>query len=414
MMADPLNYPRLRAPIDIRLERIEEQEVLVISCPLGIAERPLILISAVAPLLSCFEGRLSVREITEKFAPFGVREDQIIELINLLDSHLFMTSPRFFAAQKQAQEDFHNSPVRKSAIGGGGGEALAAELDAKIGKCLAECEKHECPPGDLIGLVSPHIDYHRGSKSYSAAYSSLSGTENSLYIMLGTGHQYSRHLFHLTLKDFETPLGIVRSDQAFVKDLAARYGWERSFADEMLHKREHSLEIQLPFLQKRESAPCIVPILVGSFHQMLLVEQNPSQFDVYEAFLSALAECTREAARSGRQVRVIAAVDFAHVGSHFGDPVRMTPEFLQSISARDRQLICCIAGQDKEALFSHMVEDQDARRVCGFPSLYTFIDLFDRLGVKYQSALFSYEQAVDWENDRCVTFAAMGCFSPHA
>jgi len=409
-MADPLNYPKLRSPLDVRLERLEDQEVLILSCPLGISEQPLFLVSAVVPLISCFEGKLSIREIAERFAEYGIQEGQIRELIELLDSHLFMASPRFFAAQKQVEEDFLNSKVRQSALAGSGYAQDSLGLDTEIGEYLEASPAVSPLREDLVGLISPHIDYRRGARAYAAAYSNLLPVDNALYIMLGTGHQYSRHLFHLTLKDFETPLGTVVCDELFVNDLAAKYGWERSFADEMLHKREHSLELQLPFLQKRQGNLEIVPILVGSFYQMLLVEQTPDRFDFYEEFVSTLSEGIRKAMLNGRKVRIIAAVDFAHVGSHFGDPVRMTPEFLQTIEARDRELIDCVVRQDKGALFSHIAEDEDARRVCGFPSLYTFIDLFDRIGVRYEPAVYSYEQAVDWQNDRCVTFAGMGFY----
>ena len=411
-MSDPLNYPKLRWPIDLRLERIEDQEVLIITCPLGISENPLVLISAAAPIISCFEGNLSVDEITEKFREFGLQREHVVQIVNLLDENLFMASPRFFSAQNQIEEDFRNSSLRKSALGSTGYAGTREDLASEIERYLVQNRVQvDVPGGSLAGLVAPHRDYRRGSRVYGAAYNFLEPIEGALYVLLGTAHQYSRRLFHLTLKDFETPLGVAECDRDFVRQLATLYGWERSFGDELLHKREHSLELQLPFLMYRQPGPRIVPILIGSFHEMLQTGRSPESCEEYETFAAALAQCVNEERKKGTAVRILAAVDFAHVGSHFGDSRPMSGELLKEVESRDRQLIDLLAAQDKKGLFEHIAEDQDARRVCGFPSLYTFVDLFDRTGIRYAPALFSYEQAADWTNDRCVTYSGMGFYA---
>ena len=97
----------------------------------------------------------------------------------------------------------------------------------------------------------------------------------------------------------------------------------------------------------------------------------------------------------------------AHVGQNFGDKDPLSAEGMKRIELRDRQYLDAISNQDKEALFSHIAEDSDQRRMCGFPTLYTTIDLFSRLGLKYQAELIDYQQAVDFETDCAVTFAGM-------
>ena len=62
-----------------------------------------------------------------------------------------------------------------------------------------------------------------------------------------TSHFGGESLFQLSGKDFASPLGTFPAARAVIEDLSTAYGKERSFRDEFLHKREHSLELQLPF-----------------------------------------------------------------------------------------------------------------------------------------------------------------------
>lgn len=408
-MNNPLKYPRLRWPLDIRLERIDKQQVLIVGCPLGISEKPLGLIPAVGPILACFEGQLSVEEIAERFKPFGVEQRHVEDLIKLLDEHLFMASPRFYAAEQNVKDEFLRNPVRKAALAGLGYSNSATELHRELESYLCR-EVQDQASGELVGLIAPHIDYRRGGRTYGCTYQHLRARENVLYILIGTAHQYSRHLFHLTLKDFDGPLGTAYTDKTFMRELGTLYGWERSFADELLHKREHALELQLPFIMKVQPQTLIAPILVGNFNQMLNEKKAPEEYEVYETFMRALSQCVSSVLQEGRRVCVIAGIDLAHIGTHFGDGRLITQEDLDNVRTRDESLIAAVQGQRRDLLFAHICEDQDARRVCGFPSLYVFIDLHDRLGLKYEAMLFSYEQAMDWENDRCVTFMGMGCY----
>ena len=411
-MSNPLEYPKLRWPIDLRIEKVDSREILLVTCPLGISPEPLGLLAAVAPIIGQFEGRLSVDEITSKFENYGVRRQLVDELIALLDQNLFMESPRFHAAERELRERFAASTVRPAALAGvsypGDEAALAHEID----RWLEHGAGPLVDPGRrMIGLVSPHIDYRRGGVAYGKTYAQLRPEAHDLYILIGTGHQYSKHLFHLSSKDFASPIGTLPCDHAFVHQLAGLYGRERSFADEILHRREHSLELQAPFLRRVKAGPTIVPILVGGFHSMVSAGRSPSEYEVYESFAAALTECVRERVTRGSRVCFLSGVDMAHVGRAFGDKGSLTPEFMEQIAERDRRYLDVVSRQDKRALFAHIAEDGDARRICGFPTLYTVIDCLDRLGIGYTAELFDYRQAVDYASDCAVTFAGLGLYT---
>jgi len=372
--------------------------------------QPLVLHSWVGPILASFEGKLSRDEISEKFLPNDVPRDVIGQLITLLDENLFMVSPRYFAAERQVKEAFLEATTRQAALAGlgyaGSRDALQTEIDGYINTEIVS----DLPKKGVLGIMSPHIDYHRGSKVYGKSWQALKGAEDTLFVIFGTAHQYSRHMFHLTRKDFENPIGTTHCDRAFVDRLSKRYGKERSFADEILHKREHSIELQLPFLLRKIPGASIAPVLVGSFYAAVSAGKLPSEWDDYESFVAALTECLKEEMKSGRDVCFLAGVDMAHVGTHFGDPSRLDDSFLDTVKKKDMAYIDALAKQDKRLLFETVMADSDATRICGFPTMYTVVDLFDRLDLRYDFRLISYEQSVDLENDRCVTFAGAGFY----
>ena len=77
----------------------------------------------------------------------------------------------------------------------------------------------------LRGILSPHIDFHRGGSVYTWSYKQL--VENShadTFVVLGVAHQYCRRRFALTCKDFDTPLGLVPTDRSYVDRIASLAG----------------------------------------------------------------------------------------------------------------------------------------------------------------------------------------------
>jgi len=407
-MTAALNFPKLRWPIDIRREIINQQEIIVLRCPLGISEQPLGIFAAVAPLLNHFTGQESCQQIAERFS---IAKQIVEDLVQLLDQNLFLESPRFFEFEREVSTRFRNARTRSAALSGLSYPDSAVELKSEIERILG----HATPDSvakfshdQLISLKSPHIDYHRGQISYGKAYANLQPDTHDLIILIGTSHQYSRLLFHLTAKSFESPLGLLQCDERLVAELAGAYGLERSFADEILHRREHSLELQIPFMALRSAKAKIVPILVGSFHHMLNSGKYPEQFEQYDCLIDALASSLRS--RTDRKICIIAGVDMAHVGRYFGDKTSLTPLEMERIHERDMQYLSTISSGAKHKLFDHIAEDEDMRRICGFPTMYCVLDLLARLGWNFEAQLFEYRQAVDYASDCAVTFAAMGLY----
>ena len=390
--------------------KLDGQDLVCLSCPLGISQTPLVLLAAVAPLLSQFDGTHSVDEITVRFSQYGVQRELVHKLVALLDDHLMLCSPRFYSAERATRDAFAIVSQRPAALAGISYSAKPEELRQEVLRMLALSGQPPPRPGTIRGLIAPHIDYRRGQACYGATYSALMTQKHNLYIMLGTAHQYSKHLFHLTTKDFETPLGLMRCDRDLVAQIAQRYGQDQSFADEFLHCREHSLELQLPFLKHLAPEARIVPILVGSLGLLLHARQMPADCERYQTFAAALTDCVRQRLAAGQNVCILAAVDMAHIGKTFGDTQSLSEQMLKEVERRDRVYLQAIEHLDGQSLFSHIAEDGDQRRVCGFSSVYLLLDVLKRLDRTLHTQIFDYRQAVDYNSDCAVSFAGAGIY----
>jgi predicted class III extradiol MEMO1 family dioxygenase len=100
----------------------------------------------------------------------------------------------------------------------------------------------------------------------------------------------------------------------------------------------------------------------------------------------------------------------AHVGRSFGDEGALSPERMREIGYRDQQYLRAIEECNHKALFDHIAEDQDARRICGFPTMHLVLDVLSRLGGKTEVDVVAYDQAVDYPSDCAVTFAGVAMY----
>ena len=108
-------------------------------------------------------------------------------------------------------------------------------------------------------------------------------------------------------------------------------------------------------------------------------------------------------AASSKRVCFIAGVDLAHVGIRFGDRDPLTPDFLEYVRAADLRLLNQVERLDAESFFQEVCEDQDRRRICGYPAIYTLLSV---AGAQ-ESKMIKYDQATDTETQQSVTFASM-------
>ncbi len=265
------------------------------------------------------------------------------------------------------------------------------------------------PGGEICGLISPHIDPRRGGPVYARAYRQIAEhCQADRFVIFGTAHQPMESLFSATRKDFETPLGRVKTDTLLIDRLAEHLASSLAGrqidleADELVHRSEHSIEFQAVFLQyvlggKRPWQ--IVPVLVGSFQPFFDEHATPEESPQFQAFLAAMRAAV--GAHGGR-VCYVSGADLAHVGTRFGDPWTVDARRLEEQSADDRALLetACRAAA---ALFRHVADQEDCRRVCGLPPIYTMLEMI----APATGRVLAYDRAVEPDGSACVSFASV-------
>ena len=250
---------------------------------------------------------------------------------------------------------------------------------------------------------APTSTFNRGGPVYTWAYRELlEKSKADTFVILGVAHQYCRRRFALTCKDFETPLGVVPTDRAYVDRIASLAGRDL-FDDELSHRAEHSIEFQVVFLQyvlggRRDFS--IVPILVGSFHDLMEKGVDP----IADAEVSRFVQALRAAeAASGKRVAYIGGIDLCHVGPEFGDPSPVEPWLQEQVRQFDSAMLDRAAACDPGGWFRTAANIGNQLRVCGLAATYTMLHAIGPV----QGRLLNYKQAIDDRRTCCVSFASM-------
>jgi len=403
--------PRLRWPLDVQRHQHRGEEFIVLSCPLGLSEEPAIFSARLMPVIFSLDGATSLEDISGRFAEEGLSQEMLEKLLSRLNEfHLLDTAETNFMV-REAFEQYQALKVRPPSHAGFAYPEDPEKIKPQIREWFDAVQVMN-PRKDKRPLVSvvPHIDYGRGWHCYADLMKDFSAVDGTTLFLFGTSHQPGESLFRLTKKDFLIPGHQFETCQESVAGLASGYGEQRSFVDELVHRKEHSIELMLPFLQQRVegvSGLKIVPVLVGSFNAFLGGEREPTQDDEFRSFVDTLREIITSLEAKGKPWQILAGLDMAHTGLAFGDPTPVAPSGLAALEDRDREYIRLAEGASSCEFLAHLAEDMDARRICGYPSLFTIFSLFEALDRKIQGELLSYHQAVEETSDTIVTFSSM-------
>jgi MEMO1 family protein len=154
--------------------------------------------------------------------------------------------------------------VRPAAVAGSFYPADPAELARTVDAFIASANQ---PPLDAIALVAPHAGYVYSGPVAAYTYASLKGRKISRVIVVAPSH-YEAFGFSSVYDGaaYTTPLGRVPVDYAFARKLAA--GAKSIRLSGLGHqatreKPEHSIEVQLPYLQRALGSFELVPIIMG-------------------------------------------------------------------------------------------------------------------------------------------------------
>ncbi len=168
--------------------------------------------------------------------------------------------------------------------------------------------------GRLVGLISPHAGYMYSGQVAAFAYSQLRGKTFPRVAVVSPVHRMYAGEFATTDKAyFETPLGLVPVDTECLAAVERRVKLNYVAQD-----MEHSLEIQLPFLQHVLGSFALTPIMMGD-----------QEWDSSVRLGQALAEAIGE-----QSALLVASTDLSHF-HRYQDAVRLDQVVLKHITAYD-------------------------------------------------------------------------------
>ena len=187
-------------------------------------------------------------------------------------------------------------PVRRAAVAGSWYPAHPDALAREVDRYLAA--SGEPLPGQPIAIIAPHAGLMYSGPIAAYAYKPLRGRDIDVAVLVGPSHYigfegvavYERGVF-------ESPLGPVTIAEQCAAAVAA--GTRQVHAHPTAHVREHSLEMQLPFLQRVLPRAEIVPLVMG-------LQRRETAYALGEAIASAV---------KGLKAVLVASTDLSHYHS---------------------------------------------------------------------------------------------------
>mgnify|MGYP000156111801 FL=1 len=233
----------------------------------------------------------------------------------------------------------------------------------------------------IIGGVAPHAGLIYSGPVASHIYHRLARDgQPETFVILGVSHGGNPGFATMFDAVWRMPMGDVYVDS----DLARAIVRHSGFVDinPEAHEGEHSIEIQLPFLQYVYGERFrIVPITVGY-----------GDYEMCENVGIAIAEAVEE---QGRDVVVLGSTDFTHYGALYGyTPVGTRPfeKVLKWIYETDRSLIDAIISLDAEGLVRKVRENNYT--MCGYLPVATMIVAAKKMGAS-RGELLKYATSYD-------------------
>ncbi len=256
--------------------------------------------------------------------------------------------------------------MRKAVVAGQFYPERKEEL-RKIVKSLLVSEKKE----NVKAVIVPHAGYMFSGKLAGKTFSLVPDKKD--FIMLGVNHRGIGSKISFSLEDFETSLGIVKNNKALgekILDKLKKQGFDAS-VDEQAHKYEHSLEVQLPFLQMTQKKFEIVPILLSG----LSYEECRKISKILNDFL-------------GKNELLVVSSDFTHYGQDYSF-VPFTENAKEKLFELDEEMILAISKNNGKGFYSLA----EKSTVCGMLGITVAVEI-SKLN-KWQGKLIEYYTSGD-------------------
>jgi AmmeMemoRadiSam system protein B len=244
--------------------------------------------------------------------------------------------------------------IRHSVIAGTWYPGSAQELRQTVDRYLAQVNQ-PLIDGSLLGLITPHAGYAYSGQTAAHAYHQLQGRQRDTVVILGPSHREWVGDVAVSGEDaYQTPLGQVPLDREFIADLQQEIALHQVRRD-----REHSLEIQLPFLQRQLGEFRLVPVMLGA-----------SEPAVAQRLAQALSTVIRHRAKDTGKVLLVASSDLHHI-ENYQEVVRRDAPVVGAVDAYDLERLtpllmapgCTVCGRMPILTVLHAAQDLGADAV---------------------------------------------------
>ncbi len=213
-----------------------------------------------------------------------------------------------------------------------------------------------------LGAIVPHAGYVFSGEVAAEVYASIKSIDSPI-VLLGPNHTGIGSRFAVSFDDWETPLGVVKN---FRPESLKRY------VDESAHRYEHSLEVQLPFLQYRFENFKIIPITISllSLDEIESIAEELSRIDGY----------------------FIASSDFIHYGPMYGFDPYPGIDKVSWVRERDNELAKMIENLQYRKFYRTVAKN--GYTVCGFVPITLMLAILKKRGAS-RGFLLSHKSSFD-------------------
>ena len=220
-----MEYPKLRN-LEFFPVREGETQSVGLRDPEGISEGILFLPPNIFYLVQFLDGKHTRNQIAGEYLKrFGeiLMPQWVDKFIADLDEKLFLEGERFEAAKQALLESFRAQPTRPATLGGKSYEADPEKLKQQLDGFFRSKEGPGSAPSGNAGqalkaIVAPQVEINTAGPIYAWAYKEVREAKTpDVFMILGVARGVIETLFACTDKDFETPLGLVRTDREFLR-----------------------------------------------------------------------------------------------------------------------------------------------------------------------------------------------------
>ncbi len=396
-----------------------------------ISARVVVTSPAAQHLLPLMDGSRTIAALVEEVGQ-GLTDDMLQQLVAQLDDAGLLEGPVFDGLLQTMRDEFDAAATLPPGSSADFADALVMQkhgedasdeqkasegpvlvkemMDQWMGEALKSAEN---PSFDALpkAIVAPHLDYGRGWMNYANAYGRLRVCDRpDRVVILGTNHFGLGTGVVACDKAFESPLGMLPKEDALESHMREALG-DALFAHRYDHEREHSIELQLLWIQHVFGSdddgrfPSVFAALVHdpAPHSG---ESSDGEGVALEPFVEALKSGL---ASLGGKTLVVASADLSHVGPMFGDQQQFLGEDEEAAGARqrlvqhDQEMLAHVLENRPHDLVSAMAWQQNPTRWCSVGNLVATLMTVEPERVE----MLNYNAAADQQGMGVVTSAAM-------